>query len=289
MMVRLPKIPPHALGPIMLASLIVLLAAWCRPPNRAALYAPPSALLFLAAPELPQVPGQPTPTPVALAGGYREAGGPIQLAVAEGLFNDQEYARLEAELARALDYVIARFGESPQSPINTYIGLDPGCAIHGIAYTDVRTVQVFTCSEFPLGRAVNIMAHEFVHQLSHDRYGDRHLSSDLILSEGVATWGAGEYWLGDARSFREFVRPWVASGAEIPLAESYVGRPIADMNQLYYQWASFVEFLIETYGRERFDQLYLTGQNYPASADYIGVYQKRFDILESEWKAWVLQ
>jgi hypothetical protein len=111
----------------------------------------------------------------------------------------------------------------------------------------------------------------------------------LILSEGTATWGAGAYWLGDAPNFRAFVRPWLEAGAAIPLGESYVGRPIADMNQLYYQWASFVEFLIETYGRERFDALYITGQGGPATADYLGVYGKTFFTLEDEWKAWVLR
>ena len=37
--------------------------------------------------------------------------------------------------------------------------------------------------------------------------------------------------------------------------------------------------------REKFDQLYLTGDNSPASADYLGVYQKQFWDLEAEWLA----
>lgn len=287
-MLRQPKIPPVALGPIAFLSLLVLLAALFRPQPRDPIVShwtgnPP------AAPERPLAPGQPSPTPVPLSGSTVVAEGPIVLTAAEGLFSAEEQARLAADLDRALGYVVARFGTSPAAPIDTYIGLEPGCGIHGIAYTDVRTVQVFTCRDLPVARAVSIMAHEFVHQLCHDRYGDAHLSADLVLSEGAATWGAGEYWLGGAGSFREFVRPWLESGAEIPLAESYVGRPIADMNQLYYQWASFVEFLVETYGRERFDQLYVTGQGYPASSDYLGVYQMRFDELEAQWKAWVLQ
>lgn len=286
-MERLPKIPPTAIGPILLASVVVLLAFWRTPPARPVL-APPWAVSPPAAPERPVAPGQPTPTPAPLAGTTVQTGA-LAITSADGLFSDEEKARLSAEFDRALAYVVERFGTAPAGQISTYVGLEPGCGIHGIAYTDVRTVQVFTCRELPMSRAVNIMAHEFVHQLCHDRYGDRHLSADLILSEGAATWGAGEYWLGGAGSFRQFVRPWLESGSEIPLSESYVGRPIADMNQLYYQWASFVEFLVETYGRDRFDQLYVTGQSYPASSDYLGVYQKPFDVLEAEWKAWVLQ
>jgi hypothetical protein len=286
-MTRLPKIPLPALGPIAFLSLLVLLAAWFqgRPqPETVSSWNGPIA----GAPERPVAPGLPTPTLAPLAGDYLQAGSQIDLVAAEGLFSPEEQARLAAELDRALGYVVERFGTAPSGRISAYVGLEPACGIHGIAYTDVRTTQVFTCRDLPLSRAVNIMAHEFVHQLCHDRYGDNHLSADLILSEGTATWGAGAYWLGDAPNFRSFVRPWLASGAEIPLGESYVGRPISDMNQLYYQWASFVEFLIETYGRDRFDQLYLTGAGYPASSDYQGIYQKPFEQLEAEWKAWVL-
>jgi hypothetical protein len=287
-MQRWSNLSPQHLGAIAFLSALVLLAALMQPRARPDI-APATAVQAPAAPERPRAPGVPTPTAAPLAGDYLQAGSQIELVSADGLFNDEERARLAADLDRALGYVVQRFGSSPTGRISAYIGIDPGCGIHGIAYTDVRTAQVFTCRDLPVSRAVNIMAHEFVHQLCHDRYGDAHLSADLILVEGTATWGAGQYWLGDAQSFRAFVRPWLEAGAEIPLAESYVGRPIADMNQLYYQWASFVEFLIEQYGRDSFDQLYLTGQNYPASSDYQGVYQKPFAELEAEWKRWVLR
>jgi hypothetical protein len=61
------------------------------------------------------------------------------------------------------------------------------------------------------------------------------------------------------------------------------------MNRLYYQWASFVEFLLETYGRERFDALYISGAQAPGSADYAGVYGKDLPTLEREWLAWLLR
>jgi hypothetical protein len=280
--------PRAALGPILLGSVLVLLVFWwpLRQPERR--FAPTWAVATVQpAPERPRAPDQPPPTAVPLAGSYAQVGG-LDIVSADGLFDEQAKALLAAELDRALGYVVQRFGTAPSGRISTYVGNESGCGIHGIAYTDVRTVQVFTCPELPMSRAVNIMAHEFVHQLCHDRYGDRHLSADLILVEGTATWGAGEYWLGGAASFREFVRPWLQAGEEIPLSESYVGRPIGDMNKLYYEWASFVEYLIDTYGRDKFDQLYLTGQSYPASSDYLGVYQKQFWDLEAEWKAWVL-
>lgn len=285
------NIPRAALGPIALASLLVVMAwhfTWGQPPPPR--FAPLSAVQqqLPAGAERPVPVGLPTPTPAPLAGDYLQPSLGLNIVAAEGLMSEQEHARLAADLDRALAYVVERFGTAPKGPINTFVGLEPTCGLHGIAYTDVRTVQVFTCRDLPISRAVNILAHEYVHQLCHDRYGEPHLHADLVLIEGVATWGAGAYWLGDAPDFRSFVRPWLERGEDIPLHESYVGLPISDMNKIYYQWASFVEFLIDVYGRDRLDQVYLTGQNYPASSDYLGVYGKRFDELEVEWKAWVL-
>jgi hypothetical protein len=169
------------------------------------------------------------------------------------------------------------------------VRVDSGCGLHGIAYTDVRDVQAFTCNDISRDRAVAIMAHEFVHQLEQDRYGPPHLSSDLILAEGAATWGAGEYWLGGKPDFRSYVRDQRANGLFYPLATDYNGLGITAMNALYYQWASFVEYLIGAYGRDKFDAVYVTGGSAPGAADYAGVYGKGLDALEREWKAWLDQ
>jgi hypothetical protein len=59
------------------------------------------------------------------------------------------------------------------------------------------------------------------------------------------------------------------------------------MNTLYYEWASFVEFLLERYGREKFDALYVSGSLEPGSADYTGIYDKALSTLEQEWKTWL--
>ena len=60
------------------------------------------------------------------------------------------------------------------------------------------------------------------------------------------------------------------------------------MNALYYEWASFVDFLITTYGREQFDRLYVSGGGgAPGGADYAGVYGKELHALEAEWIAWL--
>jgi hypothetical protein len=168
--------------------------------------------------------------------------------------------------------------------------------------TSERRVEVVTCANIPRRRVVDIMAHEFVHQLAHDYYGPRHLQADMILLEGLATWGAGDYWLNGYPDFRAFVRHHylpeedaeedaeaneATADTLLPLATSYVGRPISDMNQLYYQWGSFVEYLLETYGRDRFDQIYMTGNRAPGSANYAVIYGRDLATLEQAWLAWL--
>jgi uncharacterized protein (DUF3820 family) len=74
-----------------------------------------------------------------------------------------------------------------------------------------------------------------------------------------------------------------------PLATHYQGRSLHDMNQLYYQWASFVEFLIKTHGRDKFDTLYISGGKEPGAANYFGIYGKHLDELEHEWLAWLAE
>jgi hypothetical protein len=213
---------------------------------------------------------------------------PFTLIVDHGLYADQQEA-LAADLKLALDYVTKRFGSPPTSHFNAVVAREDSCNLHGVAYTEERTVQVSTCNGIARARAVAIMAHEFAHQLAQDRYGPAHLSADLILSEGVATWGAGEYWLGGQPDFRGFVRGQRDSGVFYPLATDYTGKGIAAMNALYYQWASFVDFLITSYGREKFDQVYMAGQGAPGSADYRGVYGKELNVLEQEWQIWLDQ
>lgn len=270
---------------IALASIVILVLLW-RPA------APSQKLISRWRPE-PMVtqPDQPqhienVPTPAEISGPAVPVA-QFDLSVDDGLYADQREA-LAQDMQDALNYVVQRFGTAPTSRFQASLVLEQSCGLHGIAYTDVRQMQTFTCNDIERGRAVAIMAHEFVHQLEQDRYGPVHLSSDLILSEGTATWGAGKYWLGGQPDFRTFVRNQRAAGAFFPLATHYSGLGIAAMNTLYYQWASFVDFLITTYGRDTFDQLYASGGGgAPGSANYAGVYGKGLDVLEQEWIAWL--
>jgi hypothetical protein len=305
------KLPLSWLMPITGALVMVsLLISWPPAPSASAKYSPwngnqlgssrpvaaaarmtstPGTANLRPAASAPTLAAAPTPTlsaptPSATAPPLAPADA-FTLVLDDGLYAGEQDA-LTDDLKQALEYVSQRFGSPPTSHFNAVVAREDSCFLHGIAYTEERTVQVSTCNGFGRDRAVSIMAHEFVHQLAQDRYGPAHLSADLILAEGVATWGAGAYWLGGQPDFRSYVR---SVGVQYPLAQSYEGLGVDAQNTMYYQWASFVEFLITTYGREKFDQVYVTGKGAPGSADYQGVYGKGLDVLEQEWQAWLYQ
>lgn len=222
----------------------------------------------------------------SVAGPARVQNGTIVMQLDPGLYAGQE-SQIESDLQIALTTVVQRFGSPPQAPITVHFSAEAGCSLNGIAYTDVREVRVYTCNDIAPARAIAILAHELVHQLAQDRYGPAHLQADLILSEGMPTWAAGSYWLGGQPDFRTYVRQQRANGISLPLATHYSGRSVSDMNTLYYQWASFVEYLINNYGRDQFDNLYVSGGGSPGAADYRGVYGQDLAALERDWERWV--
>lgn len=292
---HLPALPRSALGPLLLAILFLWLIIghahhdepriappWAVNPSQPSSWSVdlPSLPSLPDLPESPLRPLQPTPERFIERTNLRIAG-------IEGLYSLEEQDSLATELEWALSYVTSRFSFQPAQSIMVMVYSSEDCVLHGAAFTERRHVQIYTCADIPRYRVVNILAHEFVHQLAHDHYGPRHLQADMILLEGLATWGAGGYWLGGQPDFRAFMRANLPPEARLPLATSYVGRPIDDMNLLYYEWASFVEFLLQTYGQEKFDALYVSGAQSPGSANYAGVYGKDLPTLEQEWQAWV--
>jgi hypothetical protein len=268
---------------VVAVSVLVLLFSYAQPEPR-------QISTWQAAPMITKAdqPGNaPLPVIPALIG-TANADSQLDLRVDDGLYVEQRQ-QLSGESQQALQYVIQRTNLSPNSVIIAVLKQDPGCGIHGLADTSNRVVYAYSCESIARNRPVNILAHEFVHQLAHDRYGNAHLNSDLILLEGLATWGAGQYWLGGLPDFRSYVRKQREAGIRIALATHYSGLGIAGMNALYYQWGSFVEFLLERYSREQFDRLYVSGNSTPGSADYAAIYGRDLPTLEREWEAWVDQ
>jgi hypothetical protein len=212
--------------------------------------------------------------------------GKFDTLVQHSLYPD-ERGELAAETQQAFDYVSKSFDVQNLSRFKAAFVIDENCTLHGITRADEGVAQVYTCNSISRSQAISIMAHELAHQLQFEQYGKPHLTADQILVEGMATWAAGEYWLGGQPDFRAYVRAQRMSSGLEPLATAVTREDFDAMNRLYYPWASFVDFLIDTYGRPKFNQLYVTGHITAGSADYVGVYGKDLKALEREWQAWL--
>lgn len=166
------------------------------------------------------------------------------------------------------------------------------CAIRGLTMSHERTIRLFYGPDTDPQRVVSIMAHELFHQLQHDYYGwSQHRRSDIILLEGMATWGSSDYFR-DATGrpiYQTRVHEALETGALLPLTTSLDAdcRTSTRVN-IYNQWASFVEYLYHSYGREQLDQVYsLSTGRAPGSANYRAVYGKSLSELEQEWLIWL--
>lgn len=215
----------------------------------------------------------------------------LRLIAQPGSYGQVVVAGLAEPLEDALAYVSARTALQLQAPVTVIFTRHADfCGLDGLADTTNRTIYLYACPATPTGRAVNILAHEFVHQLAHDRYGPAHLEADLILAEGFATWGAGRYWLGRQPDLRQFVVAAYGDGL-LPLDTDYQTSAAPDaMNRLYYEWAAFVDWLIATRGRAAFDALYRGGHGHRrASAPYQAVLGSDLAGLDQQWQAWLRQ
>lgn len=213
----------------------------------------------------------------------------LVLFTSNGAYTAEQITEAAPELEIALLYVQERTSMQLLRPVNIMFDRRPGvCGLDAVAYTQVRTIVLYICPETSQQRAINVLAHEFVHQLAHDNFGATHLQADLILSEGLATWGAGRYWLGDTQSFQSFVA--VNYGSRLlPLVTAPRGdESAATLNQLYYQWAAFIEWIIEQQGTSTIERLYAAGNGrQTGSAPYATELDLPFTEVESHWQRWI--
>lgn len=138
-----------------------------------------------------------------------------------------------------------------------------------------------------------VLAHEVGHILHHRRFEPEPITpdSDLgIVSEGLATWAAGEYWTSpkSLSSFQSAVRDYLYEGLFLPLdwptdprATSLLSANrdecLRQRDIVYTERAAFVEYLIEQHGQEKLSAL-LDG-----SRDFFDVFGESLDALESRW------
>lgn len=247
-------------------------------------------------------PARPAPTPAPLLAGepaprlagdlamrtfsldlYRSRGGLTAAAVRElAMAAEESLQRGGVVVGGYLTGRVAISFEAPQTG---------PCALRGITLSNQRTIRLFYAPGTDTGRVGAILAHELFHQLQHDYYGELdHRKSDVILLEGMAVWGTAGYFStaeGEPR-YRANVRAAHQAGELLPLTTSLERDcRTTTRNVIYDQWASFVEYLDVSYGRDRLDAAYRSSSGRPAgSSDYRSVYGKPLPQLEREWREW---
>jgi|GEM_PF-434863 hypothetical protein len=214
----------------------------------------------------------------------------IDLYAGAGTFNHQQLADLASEFERLLRQDEQRFGTQLGRRVSLGFyshAASPSKGVRGLAYTDVGTAYVYYSGSESLSGALMVAAHELAHHLEVARYGTNvQRRADTILHEGLATWITGETWYAryGVSSWRERARQLNNAGVTLALtdAERYGANPA------YELWASFCDYLIQTYGWEAFDIAYSSGRGRsPGSANYQAVYGKSLSELSAEWRAWV--
>ncbi|MEM8533361.1 MAG: hypothetical protein AAGF95_21155 [Chloroflexota bacterium] len=214
----------------------------------------------------------------------------LDLYIGAHTFSEEEIVTAAPLIEQALRDAEIAFGTTLRTRVSIgfyHPSVSPMENVRGLAYTEDRHAQVFYRAGEDLNRAIVVAAHELGHQLEQERYGTEvQRRADTILHEGVATWVVGPYWLEmqGSTDWKSHIRNLNASGVPLQLvtAEHY------GANNAYELWASFVDFLIEDYGTETIDALYISGRGRAhGSADYKGVTGKSLDELADEWRAWV--
>lgn len=212
----------------------------------------------------------------------------LDLYVGKGSFPTAQVAELAPALEQALRAAERRLGTRLSYRVSVgFYRLPPRRGVRGMAYTSERRAELYYRPHESQARALTIAAHELAHHLEAQRYGEQNQRlADTILHEGLATWIAADRWLPqcDAASWRQRARQLARAG--VPLRLQRAERYGAD--SAYELWASFVDFLIDRYGWERFDELYASGRGRAVgSANYQRVLGKSLDELADEWREWV--
>ncbi len=219
----------------------------------------------------------------------------FMVTLARGSLHRKEALEFIARLEPTLAVVAERFG----TPFNGRERVDilppqrGACAIRGLTFSGKRQIQLFYGPNTDLDRLQALMAHELVHQLQRERFGDRvQQSADVILLEGWAMVASDDFARtpdGGEPRWQARMREQVRQNAILPLTVD-LGRNCrtTTRNTIYDHWASFVAFLEQQYGQEALAAVYASGHGRAAgSADYAQVYGKSFADLEAEWRVWV--
>lgn len=185
-----------------------------------------------------------------------------------------------ALVTRGLAHIEAHFGKPLAGRFDVYaagsIFASPNQALRGYSVSAARRYFFLHDGTGSPADQQYIAAHELTHLYTWNVFG-RPVSA--MLSEGAAVSTGLSAVAGEGHlPLRIFCAAYDRAG-KLPRVSSnlsYQGHIRNLVN--YYAAGCFVQYLLDTYGPEKFGQLYPTG-------DYSGIYGKSLAALETDWRA----
>ena len=206
----------------------------------------------------------------------------------------------QEESQQVYEYVSARLDTTiSQRVVVAFVPPKSGnCAPRGTTFHEQQSIiLVFANQDTTKEQLLAVLAHELGHVLIHKKYTNL---SDLALTEGLATWAAGDYWQGwKGADFNSGVRSYIENDTYLPLFQNYYLEKAYDERSqdciihrdiLLTEMASFLDYLIQNYGTKQLSSLFdmqrpelKNDQRVVYPPGFKAVYGLEFNQLEYEW------
>jgi hypothetical protein len=205
----------------------------------------------------------------------------------------------QQEAKPVYDYVSHRLDTTLDNKVT--VALVPpqtgNCAPRGTTFQEEQPViLIFADQDTSKEQILATLAHELAHVFIHKKY---EAMTDVALTEGMATWAAGDYWQAwKGVEWDTAMRSYIDGDAYLSLFQNYDMRKayddrpgcIASRDILLTEFASFVGYLIRTRGTTPLSALcstqrdeWVNSQRVVYPPNYSGVYGSELNQLEQEW------
>ena len=152
-------------------------------------------------------------------------------------------------------------------------------------YAGGSMVVSYSDRNYSGGRIEEVLVHETIHLLDQQISANGRLT---FLAEGLAVWGSGGHYKPEDLNGR--AAALVATGYYIPLPQIIDNFYPVQHEIGYLEAGAFVQYLVDTYGWDKFRELYSTFQSAPDGQNAVqldqflqNIYGKSLAQIEQEW------